>query len=336
MDWTRLPQDRLLDVPIKDLGLTLETSPLQARLEELHAELARRSIAFRPYAWLSTEWFTPDDATGFAIPFYLAHPRLVRLERAQMLEVEGATREGCMKIMRHEAAHALDNAFGLRRRRRWREVFGRAGAPYRSSYTPDPNSRAFVQHLDYWYAQSHPLEDFAETFAVWLRPGSRWRKRYEGWAALDKLQFTEELMGSVAREEPRRTTRRKEEPLARVRLTLREYYERKTEIYASEGTPALNGQLRHSFPRAGGAANDAPRLAPFLRKHRARLVRQVAAATGQHRYLLDHVVREMAIRARAEDLRILQGDADALLDSAILLTSLSSQFVYGGHPRYQR
>ncbi len=336
MDWTRLPQDRLLDVPIKDLGLTLETSPLQARLEELHAELARRSIAFRPYAWLSTEWFTPDDATGFAIPFYLAHPRLVRLERAQMLEVEGATREGCMKIMRHEAAHALDNAFGLRRRRRWREVFGRAGAPYRSSYTPDPNSRAFVQHLDYWYAQSHPLEDFAETFAVWLRPGSRWRRRYEGWAALDKLQFTEELMGSVAREEPRRTTRRKEEPLARVRLTLREYYERKKEIYASEGTPALNGQLRHSFPRAGGAANDAPRLAPFLRKHRARLVRQVAAATGQHRYLLDHVVREMAIRARAEDLRILQGDADALLDSAILLTSLSSQFVYGGHPRYHR
>ncbi len=336
MDWTRLPQDRLLDVPIKDLGLTLETSPLQARLEELHAELARRSIAFRPYAWLSTEWFTPDDATGFAIPFYLAHPRLVRLERAQMLEVEGATREGCMKIMRHEAAHALDNAFGLRRRRRWREVFGRAGAPYRSSYTPDPNSRAFVQHLDYWYAQSHPLEDFAETFAVWLRPGSRWRKRYEGWAALDKLQFTEELMGSVAREEPRRTTRRKEEPLARVRLTLRDYYERKKEIYASEGTPALNGQLRHSFPRAGGAANDAPRLAPFLRKHRARLVRQVAAATGQHRYLLDHVVREMAIRARAEDLRILQGDADALLDSAILLTSLSSQFVYGGHPRYHR
>ncbi len=336
MDWTRLPQDRLLDIPIKDLGLTLETSPLRARLEELHAELERRSIRFRPYAWLSTEWFTPDDSTGFAVPFYLAHPRLVRLERTQMLEVEGATREGCMKIMRHEAAHALDNAYGLRRKRRWREVFGRAGEPYSSSYTPDPNSRAYVQHLDYWYAQSHPLEDFAETFAVWLRPGSRWRKRYEGWAALDKLMFTHELMGSVARETPRRTTRRREEPLARVRTTLREYYEQKKEIYASEGTPAFNGQLRHSFPRGEGAAADAPRLAPFLRKHRSRLVRQVAAATGQHRYLLDHVVREMAMRARAEDLHLPRGDADALLDSAILLTSLSSQFVYGGHPRYHR
>ena len=25
-------------------------------------------------------------------------------------------------------------------------------------------------HLDPWYAQSHPDEDFAETFAVWLTP----------------------------------------------------------------------------------------------------------------------------------------------------------------------
>ena len=50
-----------------------------------------------------------------------------------------------------------------------------------SAYTPDPNSRAYVQHLDYWYAQSHPFEDYAETFAVWLRPSSRWKRRYEGW-----------------------------------------------------------------------------------------------------------------------------------------------------------
>ncbi|MDG1048869.1 MAG: putative zinc-binding metallopeptidase [Planctomycetota bacterium] len=336
MHWTRLSPEDLLAVPIKDLGLELETSPLQARLAELQAELERRSIPFRPYAWLSTEWFTPDDATGFAIPFYLAHPRLVRLERAQMLEVEGATRRDCMKIMRHEAAHALDNAYGLRKRRRWREVFGPATAPYSSAYTPDPNSRAYVQHLDYWYAQSHPLEDFAETFAVWLQPGSRWRRRYEGWPALEKLSFMDELMRSLESRPPIHRTRRREEPLHRVRMTLGEYYEQKKEIYASEGTPAFNGQLRHSFPRGEGRADEAPRLAPFLRRHRTRLVRQVASATGQHRYLLDHVVREMTLRARTEDLRIPRGEEGALLDSAILLTSLSSQFVYGGHPRYQR
>ena len=291
---------------------------------------------FRPYAWVSTEWFTPDDTTGFAIPFYLAHARLTRLERTEMLEVEGGTRSDCMKIMRHEAAHALDNAYGLRRRRRWREVFGLPGAPYRSSYTPDPNSRSFVQHLDYWYAQSHPLEDFAETFAVWLKPGSRWRRRYAGWPAMEKLRYVDELMKEIRGTPPRLRTRRREEPVTSVSTTLGDYYARKKEIYAHEGTPAFAGQLGHSFPRPDDAAPEAPRLAPFLRRHRSQLVRRVSDATGQHRYLLDHVVREMTQRAKTEDLRLANGEEGALLDAAILLTSLSSQFVYGGHPRYQR
>ena len=336
MHWSKYSPARLLDVPIRDLGVTLEESPLQARVDDLDREFERRGFVFRPYAWLSTEWFTPDDTTGFAIPFYLAHPRLTRLEREQMLEVEGATRGHCMKIMRHEAAHALDNAYGLRRRRRWREVFGSPSEPYDSSYTPDPTSREYVQHLDYWYAQSHPLEDFAETFAVWLKPGSRWRKRYAGWPALAKLEYVDELMREIRGKAPRIVTRRKEEPVTRVRATLGRYYERKKQVYADESTPAFDGQLGHSFPHAADAAPDAAKLAPFLRKNRTKLVRRVAEATGQHRYLLDHVVREMVARAKSEDLRLANGEDGALLDAAILLTSLSSQFVYGGHPRYQR
>lgn len=336
MHWTKLPHAALLDVRLKDLGVRLEDSPLQARLDELAAEFEHRRLVFRPYAWLSTEWFTPDDTTGFAIPFYLAHPRLTRLERGEMLEVEGATKESCMKVMRHEAAHALDNAYGLRRRRRWREVFGAASTPYRSSYTPDPNSRSFVQHLDYWYAQSHPLEDFAETFAVWLKPGSRWRKRYAGWPAFAKLRYVDELMREIREQPPKLRTRRREEPLTSVTTRLGRYYELKKEVYAHEGTPAFDGQLGHSFPHAADAAPAAAKLAPFLKRHRSRLVRRVADVTGQHRYLLDHVVREMVARAKSEDLRLANGEEGALLDAAILLTSLSSQFVYGGHPRYQR
>ncbi|MEM9381506.1 MAG: putative zinc-binding metallopeptidase [Planctomycetota bacterium] len=336
MHWTRLPHAELMAVRIKDLGVTLEDSPLRARIDDLQAEFERRHFVFRPYAWLSTEWFTPDDTTGFAIPFYLAHARLTRLERTEMLEVEGGSRADCMKILRHEAAHALDNAYGLRRRRRWREVFGLPSEPYRSSYTPDPNSRAYVQHLDYWYAQSHPLEDFAETFAVWLKPGSRWRRRYAGWPAMEKLRYVDELMKEIRGTAPRLRTRRREEPVTSVSTTLGDYYARKKEIYAHEGTPAFAGQLGHSFPRPDDAPDGAPRLAPFLRRHRSRLVRRVSDATGQHRYLLDHVVREMTQRAHSEDLRLANGEEGALLDAAILLTSLSSQFVYGGHPRYQR
>jgi hypothetical protein len=133
-------------------------------------------LVFRPHFWLSDEWFCPDGEPGIAMPFYLAHPRLARLEMAQMREVEGGTREWCLRILRHETGHAIENAYRLRRRPRRRELFGRTSQPYPDSYSPRPYSKSFVRHLDAWYAQSHPDEDFAETFAVWLTPDSDWRR----------------------------------------------------------------------------------------------------------------------------------------------------------------
>lgn len=334
--WWTLPREELLDVRIRDLGLTLESTHLARRFDALKAEFAARGLGFAPYAWLSTEWFAPDGTTGFAIPFFLAHPRLVRLERSQMLEVEGGSADQCMKLMRHEAAHAIDNAYGLRRRRDWREVFGRAGAPYRSSYSPDPTSRDYVLHLDHWYSQSHPLEDFAETFAVWLTPRSNWRKRYAGWPALEKLEYVDRLAKELRQTKPKLRTRRREEPASQVRIKLRTYYERKREHYASEGHVSFDGQLSRTFPPGNDGGEGRPRLAPFLRKQRRSLVQHVADATGQHRYLVDHVVREMTGRARARDLRLATDERGALLDVAVVLTSMTSHFLYGAHPRYQR
>lgn len=333
--WEPLPDSKLLDWRICDLGLELEGSPVAERVEELMEELKLAGLRFRPYVWLSTDWFTPDAMTGFAIPFYLAHPRLLRLERRQMLEVEGGTRVECMKILRHETAHALDNAYRLRRRKRWREVFGKAGVPYASTYTPDPTSRDHVQNLSYWYSQSHPLEDWAETVAVWLQPGSRWSSRYAGWPALRKLEYVDELMGELRQAAPLLRTRRREEPLSSVKITLGEYYERKKGVYSDESSPALDGQLARVFTPPDRAGRRS-RASVFLRKYRKDLVRHVASATGQHSYLLDHVVREMIERCRFKDLRMSGTPRDALLGSAIVLTSLSSQFMYGAHPKYNR
>ncbi|MEM7517632.1 MAG: hypothetical protein AAF368_12010, partial [Planctomycetota bacterium] len=259
--WEHATDEELLGTRICDLGLKIEGSAIEPRIERLKNELERRGILFRPYVWFSTDWFTPDPATGFAIPFYLSHQRLVRLERSHMLEVEGGTAVECMKILRHETAHALDNAYRLRRRKRWREHFGSASEPYRSTYTPDPTSRKHVLNLDYWYSQSHPLEDWAETFAVWLQPGSGWQKRYAGWEALDKLEFVNGIMQEIASTAPLERTRFKEEPLSSVRMTLAEYYERKRAVYAEAGSPALDGQLGRVFATAEEAPA-APRAAP--------------------------------------------------------------------------
>ena len=75
----------MLRLRISDLPLRIEGTPLENRVARLYEELERRGLAFRPHVWLAEEWFTPDGVPGIAIPFYLADPRLMKLERNRML-----------------------------------------------------------------------------------------------------------------------------------------------------------------------------------------------------------------------------------------------------------
>ena len=139
--WHRLTDDQLLDLRICDLPIKIKGSFLELHIKRLYSELNSRGIRFKPHVWLSEEWFSPDGVPGIAIPFYLAHPRLIKLERKQMLEVEGGSDTECMRILRHEAGHALDTAFRLHFKRRHRELFGSFAQRYPDFYKPKPKSR---------------------------------------------------------------------------------------------------------------------------------------------------------------------------------------------------
>ncbi len=239
--WAELPDEQLLDLRLCDLRLQIAGSRLAPLLARLDRDFASKGIAhFRPYAWLSTGWFTPHGTTGFAIPFYLAHPRLLRLERHLIGEAEGGSVASCMRLLRHEAAHALDHAYRLHRRRSWREEFGPFSQPYHATYRPRLGHRGFVVNLGHGYAQSHPAEDWAETFAVWLEPTSRWRTRYAGWPALRKLCYVNELVREIKARPPAVRTRERVDPLSEQRVTLREHYARKS---ARLGRARLRGEF---------------------------------------------------------------------------------------------
>src|SRR6187551_3971452 len=145
--WTRLSDAELLRTRFCDLRLTLRNSDIERRLREARRSLQARGIQFKPHVWLSEEWFSPDGVPGIAVPFYLAHPRLERLERRIMRGAEGGNARTLMRILRHEAGHALDNAYRLRRRKCWRDVFGPASLPYPHRYRARPGSRRYVHHL---------------------------------------------------------------------------------------------------------------------------------------------------------------------------------------------
>ena len=222
--WEKLSDEQLLKQRLSSLKVTVEGTWLEDCLNTLNDELQARGIRLRPHAWISSEWFSPADVPGIAIPFYLAHPRLMKLEKKMMLDVEGGTWSECMAILRHEAGHAVQHAYQPQRRRRWQQLFGLSSKRYPRHYRPNPASRRFVQHLRLWYAQSHPDEDFAETFAVWLRPRSNWRTRYAGWPALKKLEYVDELMGEIGGTRPPVMTRERVDPLSSLSKTLGEHY----------------------------------------------------------------------------------------------------------------
>jgi hypothetical protein len=324
-----------MDVRLCDLGLSIEGTALETRVERLHADLADRGLRLRPHVWLSTDWFTPDGVSGFAIPFYLAHPRLARLEHDQMFEVEGGTRHGCLKIMRHEAAHAFDNAYRLRRRKRFRELFGSPALPYRDTYAPRTASRDHVQHLDSWYAQSHPLEDFAETFAVWLTPRSKWRVRYAGWPVIRKLEYVDALMAEIQDQKPPVRSRACPDSLPRVRMTLGEYYEAKKSAYSREPSSAYDRFLLRLFVRRDPSRRGRS-AAKFLRRHRVELRSRITDLSGQYRYHVDQVLRTLILRCRELDLVLVRSDAETRLNAAILVSILTMRFLRGRDREYSR
>jgi len=299
--WETLSDEQLLSLRFCDLQLQIAGTELQRSIDRLYQELAMRGIRFRPHCWLAEEWFSPDGTPGIAIPFYLAHRRLMTIERRFMREVEGGNRNWLMRILRHEAGHAIDSAYRLRRRRRWREVFGPASLPYPDTYRPRPGSRRFVQHLGAWYAQAHPTEDFAETFAVWLKPRSAWRREYQGWRAFAKLEFIDELTADIGAVKPLVTEQGTIEDIAEQTRTLREHYERKLARYRMprrSGADELLLKVFTSVPRT----RSAPRAASVLREMRNSLRREIVRSGAFSEYLVHQVLRLMIERCEALNL----------------------------------
>jgi hypothetical protein len=326
--WASLPDEQLLKVRLKDLRVKVDGTWLEDCLLTLHDELAERGITVRPHAWISNEWFSPENTPGIAMPFFLAHPRLMRLEKKMIIDVEGGTWNSCMEILRHEAGHVVQHAYQLSRRRQWQQTFGPTSQRYPRYYKPDPASRNYVEHLRLWYAQSHPDEDFAETFAVWLRPRSNWRTRYIGWPALKKLRYVDKLMAEIAGQRPLLRNRALVDPLSRFKETLGEYYRRKRETYLFDPPKTYDRDLRRLFS-ADPKHSRSETAASFIRRNRARVRELVSKWTGEYQLTFDAVLDDMIARCRKLKLRAVGRERDLVMEFTILLTAKTMHALFG-------
>lgn len=333
-DWSSLSDDELLEKKISQLGLKLEGSKLQPLIQQLYDELSQKGLTFHPPCHIGDEWFVPVGIPAIFVPFFLTHDRLRQLERKIILEVEGETPEWFMKLIRHEAAHAYAYAFPFVRKRKWQRIFGKSSNEETPSYyRPRPYSRSFVVHLDDWYAQSHPDEDFAETFAVWLSPDLDWRRRYRGWPALRKLEYVDELMKTLAGRPPVHQPAFKAADYDCLSIKLKTYYKRKRKQYEESFTEFYEKDLRRLFP-AGADTADAEKASRYLRRHRQAILRAVTEWTHERKYRVNQLVDEFIRRCDILDLWVGQRDAALPMRLASYITTMIMNHLFTG--RFKR
>jgi len=292
----------LLNRPIRELGLTLAGSPVERFVEQLYRELNAKGLTrFRPACYLTDEWGCPSGEPIIGIPFYLAHAALAQLEK-ETHDLEDA-RE-IMMYLRHEAGHAFTYAYKLHNTPDWKKTFGPFRRPYRDNYRPAPFSRDYVRHLPGWYAQKHPDEDFAETFAVWLTPRSNWRKRYRGWGALAKLRYLNRLARRLGKIDPPRRRAQSDLSVDEMEITVAEFYhlqDAAREELAVSGL-APDTDLRDIFPVSKRRKTALP-AHDFLHQHRKAVIDKVAQWTGAQRPLIKTLIDAIEKRATELDLR---------------------------------
>lgn len=320
-------QRELLSRKICDLALKIPGSRLELCVQQLYQELEKAGIKFKPKTYLSDEWGCPQCVPVIGIPFYLADPELVRLE-SQFSGIEPENEAEIMMFLRHEAGHAFNYAYLLYRKAEWRKIFGKFSQPYIEEYKPIPFSARFVHNVPGWYAQKHPDDDFAETFAVWLTPGSDWVKKYESTPALPKLLYVQKVVAQYGRRRPTVTDEQLDKPVEELNITLADWYQSNRQMGHQhlDLHPIIDQDLQKLFPDVEGQM-----VAGVLQSHQLKLIREVNYWTGIDRHTLDSLFNEITEKTRILELKVSADQcANRMQAAAVFLTALAMNYQHHG------
>ena len=308
--WERFDDAALLRLRFSDLGLRISGSPVHAEALRLGEQLERRGIRFKPHLWFSTDWFSPDGVPGIAVPFFLGHPRLLRLERRMLGEAEGSNRRWRLRILRHELGHAVDTAFALRRRRDWQQAFGRAAERYSRDYVARPGARITC------CTSSTGTRRVIRPRTLPRRSPFGCNRKRAGGATMPAGRRSPSSNSSTGSwpSSPGRTPSKRNRsfiaPLTHNNRTLREHYRRRA--YLSDGREQrYDSWLMRVFAPRGAAAASTLSAERWLSDIKPQLTRALLRRTGVHPYLAFQVLRGVRRRARSLDLMLRGAPRDA-------------------------
>lgn len=328
IDLNDFSDEELLKVRMCDLNLQIDGTMVDECIGQLKNELLDRALPV-PVFYISDEWFSPDQYFLVAIPFYLLHPKLAQLEQRMMMEIEGGSYDECLKLLRHECAHAYVHLYQLNKRKKWIEIFGNPQREYQDFYRYRPYSRSYVIHLKNCYAQAHPEEDFAETFAVWLDPQSNWNKSYLGWPAHKKLLYVDQLMQQLSKRNKAVDILKESDypyDLKQTQRKLSTHYKNKKKLYAEESETYFDQDLCKMFILNNPDLKKAEHL---LKKHFKIIIQHVSQWSQERKYVVQRLLIKMIQRSKQLKLSYHEKDETSyLLNFVSYLSSLVANYTY--------
>ena len=309
---------------ISELGLSIAGTRVEKMVDQLYSELAAKGLSFQPPVYLTDQWGCPDGTPLIGVPFYLADSRLERIEDDFAEGIESETES--MRFMRHEAGHAFNYAYRIYDRPDWRVTFGPFSRPYRERYKADPFSHDFVRHILGWYAQKHPDEDFAETFAVWLTPGLDWKKAYEGWSAIRKLEYVDSIMAEIADQQIEAPPLTEDDlPVDAMKYSLEDHYRGIADSIPIRDSGIFDGDLRNIFATADEAPDGEP-ADQFLSSHRREIAGRIAYWTGEGASSVRQFLDFLRSRTTRLELRVRGLEASTLVELTAFGTAVMMNY----------
>jgi len=327
-------ESNLFRVPIRELALAIEGTRLAPLIDQFKSELADHGItAVTPRFHLSTEWGVPFGTVVIGIPFYLARPELLELHREEVGHIEGFNSADILRYLRHEMGHVLNYAYELYEREEWVKLFGSINQPYLEDYRPQPFSRRFVRHLPGWYAQKHPDEDWAETFAVWMTPGRKWQDEYAAWPLVrQKVAYCDRVMQEIRALPPKVTATDLDEDVSELTMSLADYY--KAAAADAPSAAGLDGDLKSIFddlPVGEAAVPELKPAAPLIRSLERQLMADVFRWTGHFPEKTRALMRDLARRAEAlKQVYPAAAEEQVRASVIVLVTALAMNHVHRG------
>jgi hypothetical protein len=323
----KLTLEEILELRIKDLKLEF-TSEQKKTFQDLFLLLRQNNIDWKPHIWMSDEWFSPDGVSGFAVPFVLAHKKLIQLEVLFLGECEGRNKSEFIKLCCHETGHAIDNAYKLRLNKTRQNIFGLTSKKYPNSYKPKPESKNYISFLGDHYAQAHPDEDWAETFGYFITRGKDYDKKHNS-VVLDKLNCMEGIIKSLPNKNHKNNTQRTPNNIKNDCRTVRQYLIEKRQNLKKNRANFYTKKINNQFSKKVMALP----IHRYIRENQKKLVQEISNSTGKDIWTINKSLNDLKEECKKQKYTLKYNQRDSFNQVKNLLISHIDEYVQKGQTR---